>query len=69
MKKFNPLFFIFIIFSIVLLGTSSCSGSKKTHRQQGQSFSPVTTKDSPVPKKYIIRNKKNRILGNERPNR
>jgi hypothetical protein len=69
MKNFKLLFFIFVLFSVSMLGFSSCSGSKNAHRQQGPSFSPVTSKDSPVPKKYIIRNKRNKILGNERPNR
>lgn len=69
MKNFKPVLFVFILFSFALFANTSCSGSKKAYQHQGQIFSPVTTKDSPVPKKYIIRNKRNKILGNERPNR
>jgi len=68
MKKYKSLLFIFVLLLFALFTNTSCSGSKNIFRNQGQALSPITPKDSPLPKKYIIRNKRNRILGNERPN-
>lgn len=67
--KFIRFFFLLAILSFFITGVfSSCSANKGLRSPQSSArLSPVSPKDSPPPKQYIIRNKRMNILGSERP--
>ena len=70
MKGLNKvfLFVVVLIFSIALY---SCSGSSNTHKynaKRGQTtIDPVSSKGSPVGKKFILKSKRKPILGQKKP--
>lgn len=67
--KFIRIFFLLAILSFfIAVFFSSCAANKGLRSpQRSAQLSPVSPKDSPPPKQYIIRNKRLNILGSERP--
>ncbi|NOY51202.1 MAG: hypothetical protein GXO88_11670 [Chlorobi bacterium] len=69
--KLSKKFFIPIVVLLIAFAMSSCSKGLSTHnynaRRNQSSVDPVSTKTTPVRKKYIIKNKRRNILGQKKP--
>lgn len=63
--------FIPIIVLVLAFAATSCSKSTASHnynaRRSQSTINPVSTKKTPVRKKYIIKNKRRNILGQKKP--
>lgn len=71
MKRFYKVFLTIFILSISVTFFScskSSAGHKYNARRGNQStISPVSSKSTPVRKKYVIKNKRRNILGQKKP--
>jgi uncharacterized lipoprotein YehR (DUF1307 family) len=69
--KLSKKFFIPIIVLVIAFAMLSCSKNTVSHnynaRRNTSSIDPVSTKTTPVRKKYIIKNKRRKILGQKKP--
>ncbi|PLX03389.1 MAG: hypothetical protein C0595_07360 [Marinilabiliales bacterium] len=69
--KLSRKFFISIIVLVFAISISACSNGLSKHKYRAKrnqsTINPVSTKDTPVRKKYIIKQKNKKILGQQDP--
>jgi hypothetical protein len=72
MKGFFRVFLALCVFSISVVILSSCSKKGMTHkfnakRTQQSNYTAVSSKSEPIGKKFILKGKHKRILGQKKP--